>query len=59
MALADIVRLEVVAASLVDGGLAGFTPVALPTQTPDPVLTLVTVGHLVGERESRVQYQSK
>ena len=46
MALADVVRFEVVAAVLVDGHLAGVAAVALSPETPDAVLTLLTVGHL-------------
>ena len=46
VSLADVVWLEVVAAVLVDGHLAGIAAVALPPQPPDAVLTLLTVGHL-------------
>ena len=46
MSLADVVRLEVVAAVLVDSHLAGIAAVALPPQAPDAVLTLLAVGHL-------------
>ena len=46
--LADIIWFEVVAASLVDGHLAGLTAVSLTSKTPDTILTLVTIGHLRG-----------
>ena len=46
MSLTDIIWLQEVAASFVDSHLAQLTSIALSAQSPDPVFTLVTVGHL-------------
>ena len=51
MSLADVVRFQVVTASLVDSHLAGLTTVPLTSKTPDTIFTLVTIRHLGGGRE--------
>ena len=48
MALADVLWVEVVTTPLVYCHLAGLTAVTLTTETPDPVMTLLTVGSLHG-----------
>ena len=50
MSLADVVRFQVVTASLVDSHLAGLTTVPLTSKTPDTIFTLVTIRHLGGGR---------